>query len=119
MGKGVKWEGVEKLQVKLKKNANLKEVKEIVKLNGDELNKRMKRKTTSAFTKGYTTGTTARSINTELSDGGLTASVGPTTDYALYVEYGTRFMTAEPFVRPSLETQKKLFLKDMKGLIEE
>ena len=48
----------------------------------------------------------------------MTAAVGPTTDYSPYVEYGTRFMQAEPFVKPSWEEQKELFKKDMDKLVK-
>ena len=48
----------------------------------------------------------------------MTAVVGPTTEYAYYVEVGTRFMQAEPFVRPPWEEQKELFKKDMDKLVK-
>lgn len=115
---GIKMIGLNELQRKLKANCNLSDVRRVVQVNGDELNKKMKRKTTTAFTKGYTTGDTANSINTEIRDDGMTAAVGPTTDYSPYVEYGTRFMQAEPFIRPSWEEQKELFKKDMDKLVK-
>ena len=63
---GIKMIGMDELQAKLKANCNLNDVRRVVQVNGDELNKKMKRKTTTAFTKGYTTGDTANSINTEI-----------------------------------------------------
>lgn len=110
--------GLDKLQSKLKANCNLNDVRKVVQFNGDALNKKMKRKTTTAFTKGYTTGDTANSINTEIRDEGMTAAVGPTTEYSSYVEHGTRFMQAEPFVRPSWEEQKEIFKGDMDKLMK-
>lgn len=59
-----------------------------------------------------------KEIATEIRDDGMTAAVGPTTDYSPYVEYGTRFMQAEPFVKPSWEEQKELFKKDMDKLVK-
>ena len=32
---------------------------------------------------------------------------GPHTDYAGYVEYGTRFQAAQPFVKPAYDVQKR------------
>ncbi len=112
----VKIVGIEKLQKKLKKNVDMAEVKTVVKKNGDQMNELMKRNTQTAFTKGYSKGDTAGSINTSITDGGLTAEVGPTTEYAYYVEHGTRFMEAEPFVKPAFDVQKEKFKNDMKKL---
>lgn len=86
-------------------------VKETIKKHGSELERTMKRNAT--FTKGYQTGETKRSINTELRDAGYTASVKPTTEHAPYLELGTRFMGAQPFVNPSLKQQEPKFIKDI------
>lgn len=110
--------GIAELEAKLKANCNLDDVRRVVSTNGDELNKRMKRNTKTAFVKGYTKGDTANSINTEIRDSGMTAAVGPTTEYAPYVEHGTRFMEAEPFAKPAWEEQKEIFKKDLKKLMK-
>lgn len=114
---GIKFKGLDKLQKKLKKNVEMKAVKDIVKFHGGQLSERMKVQTQQSFKKGYSTGDTASSINVEITDGGLEARVGPTTNYAEYVEYGTRFMEAEPFVRPALDAQKDKFKSDLKKLM--
>lgn len=36
--------------------------------------------------------------------GGLLAVVGTNVDYAPYVEFGTRYMAAQPFLRPALRS---------------
>lgn len=114
----VKLVGMDKLQVKLKTcGANLVAVKAVVSKNGNQLNEKMKSHMRSAYTKGYSTGDTAGSVNTVITDGGLTASVGPTMDYDMYVEYGTRFMQAEPAVRPAFEEQVPIFKSDMDKLV--
>jgi HK97 gp10 family phage protein len=69
------------------------------------------------FTKGYQTGTTKRSIGLEIKDDGLTAESAPETEYSPYLEYGTRFMEAQPFVRPALEEQAQQFKSDMQKLV--
>lgn len=111
----VKITGAEALISQLKKNATLDDVERTVRLNGSELEKKMKRN--ASFTKGYQTGETKRSIGLEIKDRGLTAEVKPTTHYAPYLEKGTRFMDAQPFVRPSFDVQESIFIKDMRRLM--
>ena len=113
----IKFEGITELDKKLMRNLNLDAVKQVVQKNGDQMNERMKARTRTAFRKGYSTGDTAGSINTEITDGGMAAEVGPTTDYHAYVELGTRKMTAEPFIKPAWEEQKMQFKSDMDRLV--
>ena len=47
------------------------------------------------------TGTLRRSIHTVFSNGGLTAVVGPSVFYSVFVEFGTRFRSARPYMRPA------------------
>lgn len=108
--------GADKLVGKLKRNANLGDVKNVVRLNGAELQRRMQRN--ANFVKGYQTGATKRSIKYTSQDRGFTAKVAPGTEYSPYLEYGTRFMDAQPFVGPSWRKQKEKFKKDMKRLMK-
>lgn len=110
----VKIEGIQKLQVKLKKNVEMADVKRVIKTNGAQLQNKMVRN--ADFVKGYQTGTTKRSINLNITNFGLTAEVGPTTEYSGYLEYGTRRMEAQPFIKPSLDEQEKKFERDFKKL---
>lgn len=109
-------DGLEELQKKLIKNATLNDVKKVVKQNGFELTAKMVRN--ASFSQGYQTGQTKRSIRLTLKDGGLTVEVGPETEYSPYVEYGTRFMSAQPFIRPAANAQKKIFLSDIRKIIK-
>lgn len=119
----VKVTGADALINHLKRNATLDDVKKTVRLNGSELERRMKR---NAVFKGHydssgrfvrPTGETKRSIGLDIKEQGLTANVEPTTHYAPYLEYGTRFMSSQPFVKPSFATQEKIFIKDMRRLM--
>lgn len=111
----IKIEGLDKLEKRLKDNVTLNDVKKVVKHHGGQLQKRMQEN--ADFTKGYQTGTTKRSIGLEITDGGLTAEVEPKTEYAPYLEYGTRFMEAQPFVQPSLDEQSREFLNDIRKIM--
>ena len=112
---GITVTGIKDIEKALKKNATLNDVKRVVKQNGAQLQSKMQ--SNADFQKGYQTGTTKRSISLDIKDGGVTAESGPTTEYAPYVEWGTRFMAAQPFVRPAFEEQKEKFKKDMQKLV--
>ena len=107
--------GLDKLEKKLKDNVTMDDVKQIVKTNGGQLQAKMQRN--ADFKKGYATGTTKRSIGLEMQDSGFAAEVAPTTEYSPYLEYGTRFMEAQPFVRPAYEQQATKFKSDMQKLV--
>ena len=106
----IKLEGMEKLQVKLKKNVQMNDVKRIVKSNGAALQESAQRKVP------VDTGNLKRSIGLEIRDSGLTAEVEPTAENAACVEYGTRYMNAQPYMRPSYTAQKEKFKSDLKKL---
>lgn len=108
--------GLDALQKKLKENIRMEDVQRVVKHNGAQLQQKMQSK--ADFTRGYQTGTTKRSIGLSLNDGGFTAEVEPTTEYAAYLEYGTRFMDAQPFVNPAFEEQAEQFKSDMQKLVK-
>lgn len=107
--------GLDKLQKALRENVTMDDVKKVVRHHGSQLQRVMQRN--ADFKKGYQKGDTKRSIHMEPRDGGFTAEVGPETAYSPYLEYGTRFMDAQPFVAPSLEEQKGKFIGDMQKLV--
>ena len=112
----IKITGVKELQQRLKKNVTMDDVKQTIRKNGTELQQKMQDK--ADFTKGYQTGQTKHSIRVEMSNGNLTATVEPTTEYSPYLEFGTRFMSAQPFVRPAFEAQLTQFKSDMQKLVK-
>ena len=65
---------------------------------------------------GASTGATANSIGVDLEDGGLAASIGPTTSYAPYLEFGTRRMSPRPFMGPALDAVEPSFTAAMEQL---
>lgn len=65
------------------------------------------------------TGATKRSIS--VNSGKIDRfkyRVAPGTDYAAYVELGTRKMSAQPFIKPAFDEQKKLFKDDLERLVK-
>lgn len=62
---------------------------------------------------GASTGATANSIGVDLENGGLAASIGPTTSYAAYLEFGTRRMLPRPFMGPALDAVEPSFAAAM------
>lgn len=114
----IKIEGLEEFKKALLPNVNMNDVKRIIKTNGDRLNRTMKAQTKHAYVRGYSTGDTAGSINTEVRDGGMTVAVGATMNYNPYTEYGTRYMSAEPILGPSLEQVRPQFLGDLDKITE-
>ena len=111
----IKVEGLDKLQKALKDKVTLDDVKHVVRNNGSALQRKMQKN--ADFTRGYATGATKRSIGLEVKDGGFTAEVGPETAYSPYLELGTRFMDAQPFIRPAYYEQKEKFNRDMQKLV--
>lgn len=114
----LKVEGLDVLVGTLKDNVTLDDVRRIVRERGKQLTNEMKRQTTVAYVKGYSSGDTAGSINLKITDGGLTAEVAPSTSYVGYVEYGTRYMSPEPIAQPSLDKVGTLFLQDMSRIMK-
>lgn len=112
---GIKIEGLERLEKKLKLNCTMDDVKKVVRKNGADLQQAIQEN--ADFTQGYQTGTTKRSVDLQIEDGGMTASSGPTTEYHPYVEEGTRFMEAQPFIKPGYNEQKVKFKSDMNKLV--
>lgn len=111
-------EGLEPLIGTLKENVTLDDVKRIVQKNGADLTQTMKRQTTKSYVKGYSTGDTAGSINMKPFNGGLGVEVATATSYSPYVEYGTRYMEAEPIVQPSLDVIAPKFYSDLSRMMK-
>ncbi len=96
---------------KLKRNANLNDVKKVVQMNGSEMQRKMQRDSP------VDTGFLKRSIQYSALDNGFTAKVSPTAHYAPYIIYGTRFMASQDFFRPNYFAQRQKFLNDLKRLM--
>lgn len=121
--------GLEKLQAKLQRVSKMEEVERIVEKHGEAMQK--KAVTNASKFRGHyegrgknrrfvrPTGATKRSIS--VNSGKIDRfkyRVAPGTDYAAYVELGTRKMSAQPFIKPAFDDQKRLFKNDLERLVK-
>lgn len=109
-------QGLDKLTRKLIKNQALTEAKEVVKKNTAQMHEKTISNMISTYTKGYRTGNTENNTAFEIEDGGLSGVQTTTTDYIQYLEQGTRYMAAEPAIKPAFDAQKVEFKKQMEDL---
>ena len=66
------------------------------------------------------TGATMNSINARPDDSEeLSWKIGPSTEYAPFIEYGTIYMRARPFMTPALESEAPRFVEAMRQIITE
>lgn len=122
--------GLLQLEKKLKtNNAEMNiAVKKIVQKNGSQLAIQTKKNMKSAYKGHYEgnkfvkpTGALEGSIQDQYSNGGMTVTVGsfaPTREYFGYLEYGTRYMTPRPTLRPAFIKQAQVFTTDLKKLMK-
>lgn len=111
MGYTMKFVGLDKLEAALLEKSQLGAVKAVVANNGARLQTQAQRNAP------VDTGTLRRSIGLEIKDNGLTAASGPTAHYGEYVERGTRFMEAQPYMKPAFNQVKGKFNSDLKRLV--
>ena len=104
--------GIDKLNKGLNDLAKLEAAKRIVKQSGAELQQKAMRNAP------VDTGTLKRSIRLELKDGGMTAEVRATAEYAPYVEFGTRFMYPRPYMAIAFEEVYRSFKQKMDALVK-
>lgn len=116
--------GLDKLQAKLQRVAKLEEVEKIIEEHGSNLQKKA---IDNAQFKGHyrgkkfikPTGATRKSISVNSSKiDRFKYRVAPGTEYAAYVELGTRKMSAQPFIKPAFDDQKALFKRDLERLVK-
>lgn len=62
------------------------------------------------------TGNLRRSLHTQPLDP-LHALVGTDVEYAAYVEYGTRYMGAQPYLTPAVEFSRARFVAAVRAVI--
>lgn len=104
--------GTKKLSGKLKQNANLNDVKRTVEINGSEMHRAAQRYAP------VDTGNLKRNIRYNSQDQGFGAKVSSEAAYAAYQEYGTRYQSGKPHIRPSYHEQRRKFIRDLRRLMK-
>lgn len=109
--------GLDKLEQGLLKRAQVEGMKQIVKKHTTELQQKAMANASSTYVKGYSTGATKKSIGIGFEDGGLTGITGLGLSYDPYLETGTRFMAAEPLLKPLFNQRKSMFISEIKKVV--
>lgn len=65
------------------------------------------------------TGLLRRSLTLVYEDGGLTARVYTTMYYSDFVESGTRFMSAQPYMAPAFRRASASLLRDVRAMVKD
>ena len=104
--------GLNELQRGLIERSHLEAAKTVVAKNGSRLQAKAQENAP------VDTGTLRRSIGLSIEDSGLTAKSEATVHYAGYVELGTRFMAAQPYMKPALNQVKGKFNADLRKLVK-
>lgn len=104
--------GTDALMKELNKLATLDDIKNAVKINTATLQTKAQRKAP------VDTGNLKRSIALDFLDGGFTGRVATNVEYAPIQEFGSRFQTGTPFLRPSLKETELLFRNDLQRLMK-
>lgn len=124
----LKLEGMDELLRALnKKKVAGPKLKQVVMRNGTKLHQAAQRKAVFkghyAWVKGKgrifvkPTGNLRRNIRLRIEDGGYTAKVRAGAEYSGYVELGTRYMAAQPYLQPALNEIEGQFKGDLEALI--
>lgn len=100
------------------KKSTMRDVKEIVRKHGLSLQRNTQANMAKAYIHGYSTGKTRRETILELSNGGLTATVEPHTNYFKFIEYGTRKMMPMPTLHPAFQKEAPQFIKDVTDAVK-
>ena len=104
--------GLDKLQKHLDDLAKIPDVQEVVKKHSSQLSQNASRRVP------VDTGALKRSITLDISNDGFEAKVGSYMEYAPYVNYGTRFQRAQPFLTNSFNEQLPRFTADLEKLMK-
>ena len=116
----ISFKGLDKLEKKLIENTKMDDVKKVVRDNGLILQGNVVKNAGEAtFNKGFFTGNLKQDVaghGLKLSGDGLTAKVGTSVEYGYWLEHGTRYMEAEPFLKDPFEQAEKEFKADIDKL---
>ena len=107
----IKITGVPELRKALRDARGLNAVKMVVKKYGAEVQQGAQRRVP------VDTGHLKRSIFQSISSDGLQHTTRAEADYSAYVEYGTRKMSAQPYLGPALRAVEPRFIQELRRII--
>lgn len=117
-----KIQGAKELQRAIRKRPVLMatQAKTIVKKHGALLQTKTQQNMAATYTAGYSTGAAGirGTVDSVFSNGGMTVTVAPHKEYFPYLEYGTRFMSARPTLKPAFAYQSIQFVNDLKKMMK-
>ncbi|WLT20412.1 HK97-gp10 family putative phage morphogenesis protein [Staphylococcus aureus] len=93
------------------------DVDDILQENAKEYVVRAKLKAREVMNKGYWTGNLSRNIRYKKT-GDLQYTITSHAAYSGFLEFGTRYMEAEPFMWPVYEVIRKSTVEELKALFE-
>lgn len=108
----IKIQGADQLVKNISQRVGRSKVDNVVKKNTANLQTEMQRRA------AVDTGFLKRSMTIDFMPGRMTGSVDVGAEYGAYVNYGTRFMAAQPFAAPSLQKVQPMFINDLRNLIK-
>lgn len=114
----IKITGVKELKAALEGNLSRfpNEVEQIVAKHGARLQDQTQSNMDRAYTAGYSTGATKRSVTLEKSK--FRAEVQPHSTYFSYLEWGTRYMSRRPTLGPAFSKIEPQFRTDITKLFK-
>ena len=118
----IKITGVKELKAALEGNLSRfpNEVEQIVAKHGARLQDQTQSNMDRAYTAGYSTGATKRSVTLRVNEfkTKTKAEVRAHTNYFSYLEYGTRFMSRRPTLGPAFSKIEPQFRADITKLFK-
>lgn len=110
--------GLGALDRALWERASSSDINKVVRRNTTQMQQQAMANASSVYTKGYSNGDTKKSIGIRFEDRGMSGVTGLGMEYNQYTELGTRFMAAEPLLKPVFNKQKTVFKSDLEKLLK-
>lgn len=107
----IRIEGADRLMRRLRNKVNKSAVNQVVKRNTSQVQEKAMKNAP------VDTGFLKREIKLEMDNSNSVGLVIANAEYSPYLEYGTRFMSAQPFMRPAVREQNPIFISDLREMI--
>lgn len=108
---GLKFSGSDALKKALRAKQDLGPIKKVIKNNGAEM------QNTAMRLAPVDTGNLKRNIHLAVVDNGMAVIISSDAKYAVYQEYGTRYQSGKPHIRPAFKQQWPVMVADLTKLM--